>query len=124
LLDLPSGFFKKMTSACIQPVYPHLLWMTDRYDTTGKPGAKRFGIDHSTGHIVMGSTRIPLPRSRAARVSIGGLLVVGGFLGFLPILGFWMVPLGILVLSHDLHIARRMRRRFSVWWQRRRKSAP
>jgi purine-cytosine permease-like protein len=72
----------------------------------------------------MGATTIPLPRSRAARMLIGGLLVIGGFLGFLPILGFWMVPLGILVLSHDLHIARRMRRRFSVWWQRRRKPAP
>ncbi|KQV83610.1 PGPGW domain-containing protein [Rhizobium sp. Root1220] len=98
--------------------------MTERHDTTAKPGAKRFGIDHSTGHIVMGATRVPLPRSRAARVSIGSLLVVCGFLGFLPILGFWMVPLGVLVLSHDLHVARRMRRRFAVWWQKRRKPAP
>jgi hypothetical protein len=44
-------------------------------------------------------------------------------LGFLPILGFWMLPLGFLVLSHDLPFARRLRRRLAVWWHRRRKSA-
>ena len=27
------------------------------------------------------------------------LLIVGGFLDFLPILEFWMVPLGILLIS-------------------------
>ncbi|OCJ03841.1 hypothetical protein A6U87_17265 [Rhizobium sp. AC44/96] len=96
--------------------------MTDQRTNPEKQGAKRFGIDHSTGHIVMGPTRIPLPRSRAARMSIGGLLVIGGCLGFLPVLGFWMIPLGFVVLSHDLHAARRMRRRFSVWWEKRRKS--
>lgn len=108
-----------MTSPCNHSGYPHILWMTE----TPKNTAKRFGIDHTTGHIVMGPTRIPLPKSRIARLLIGGLLVLGGCLGFLPILGFWMIPLGVLLLSHDLHIARRMRRRFSVWWHRRRNSA-
>ncbi|MBB2674881.1 UNVERIFIED_ORG: hypothetical protein GGE53_001390 [Rhizobium etli] len=46
-------------------------------------------------------------------------LVLCGFLGFLPILGFWMIPLGLLVLSHDLPIARRLRRRLAVWWHKR-----
>ncbi|QRM51451.1 hypothetical protein F3Y33_17430 [Rhizobium sp. BG6] len=98
--------------------------MTESNDNTQKQTSRRFGIDHSTRQIVMGSVRIPLPQSRAARLSVGGLLVAGGCLGFLPVLGFWMVPLGVLVLSHDLHVARRMRRRFSVWWQKRRKPAP
>src|SRR5690349_14945816 len=105
-----------MTSPCNHSGYPHMLWMTESPKNT----AKRFGIDHTTGHIVMGPTRIPLPKSRIARLLIGGLLIFGGCLGFLPILGFWMIPLGVLVLSHDLHVARRMRRRFSVWWHRRR----
>lgn len=48
----------------------------------------------------------------------GVLLVIGGILGFLPVLGFWMVPLGIIVLSVDLHIVRRLRRRFEVRWGR------
>lgn len=53
------------------------------------------------------------------RISIGGALVFFGCLGFLPVLGFWMIPLGLLVLSHDLAWARRHRRRLVVWWERR-----
>jgi hypothetical protein len=53
-------------------------------------------------------------------MAIGMALVLCGLLGFLPILGFWMLPLGLLVLSHDLPIARRLRRRLAVWWHRRR----
>jgi hypothetical protein len=42
------------------------------------------------------------------------VLIGGGVLGFLPILGFWMIPLGLLVLSFDLPQVRRWRRRFLV----------
>lgn len=66
-----------------------------------------------------GSRRMPLPASRAARIALGGALIVGGIAGFLPILGFWMLPLGLLVLSVDLAIVRRHRRRAAVWWARR-----
>ncbi|MDX8449258.1 hypothetical protein [Mesorhizobium captivum] len=62
-----------------------------------------------------------MPRSRGARIAIGVLLTVGGILGFLPILGFWMIPLGLLVLSYEFALVRRHRRRFVVWWQRRRR---
>jgi len=60
-----------------------------------------------------------LPRSRRRRVAIGVVLVLFGFLGFLPVLGFWMIPLGLLVLSYEFHVVRRFRRRFVVWWERR-----
>lgn len=30
---------------------------------------------------------------------LGILLIVGGVFGFLPVLGFWMIPLGILFLA-------------------------
>ena len=63
---------------------------------------------------------IPLPQSRGLRIALGVVLVLGGLVGFLPILGFWMVPLGLLVLSVDLAPVRRTRRRLSVWWARRR----
>jgi hypothetical protein len=33
------------------------------------------------------------------RWSAGLLLIAGGALGFLPILGFWMIPLGVLCLA-------------------------
>lgn len=65
-----------------------------------------------------------LPRSRLARIGVGVALIFGGILGFLPVLGFWMVPLGVLVLSQDIPAVRRFRRKFWVrisrWWSRRR----
>ena len=61
-----------------------------------------------------------LPRSRAARITIGTLLVLGGCLGFLPVLGFWMIPLGLFILSYDFATVRRWRRRMEVWWAERR----
>jgi hypothetical protein len=61
-----------------------------------------------------------MPRSRALRIVIGGLLIVFGIFGFLPVLGFWMVPLGLLVLSYEFAAVRRWRRRLVVWWERRR----
>jgi len=62
-----------------------------------------------------------MPRSRGARIAIGSILIVLGFFGFLPILGFWMVPLGLFVLSYDVPAIRRFRRRLEVWWHRRRR---
>jgi hypothetical protein len=69
--------------------------------------------------VKLGSRRLPLPRSRLLRITIGVSLVLGGLVGFLPILGFWMVPLGLLVLSVDIPRVRRWRRRFAVWFARR-----
>src|SRR4051794_31253061 len=71
------------------------------------------------GSVKLGKHRLPLPRSRLLRVAIGVLLIVFGLLGFLPILGFWMIPLGLLVLSIDIPRVRRLRRRFAVWFSRR-----
>ena len=42
-----------------------------------------------------------------ARTLIGVLLMVGGVLGFLPILGFWMFPLGLAFAALDFPPARR-----------------
>lgn len=61
---------------------------------------------------------MPLPQSVLWRRSLGSGLVAGGVLGFLPVLGFWMVPLGLLVLSHDSSTVRRWRRRLEVKYLR------
>jgi hypothetical protein len=34
------------------------------------------------------------------------LLIGGGLLGFLPILGFWMIPLGVILIVQDLPFLR------------------
>jgi hypothetical protein len=48
------------------------------------------------------------------RVALGLAMVIGGFLGFLPVLGFWMLPLGLLILSIDFPPVRRFRRAMTV----------
>lgn len=63
-----------------------------------------------------------MPQSRRMRVSIGVLLVILGLFGFLPVLGFWMIPLGIVVLSYEFHAIRRLRRRFLVWREKRKRA--
>ena len=44
------------------------------------------------------------------RSLLGLLLVVGGIFGFLPVLGFWMIPLGIAVIGLDVAQLSRMLR--------------
>lgn len=59
------------------------------------------------------------------RVPLALLLIIGGLLGFLPILGFWMIPLGLIILAIDLPLLQpvvssaviRIRRRWSLWWR-------
>lgn len=40
------------------------------------------------------------------RVPVAVLLILGGMMGFLPVLGFWMLPLGLLLLAIDLPMLR------------------
>lgn len=63
-----------------------------------------------------------MPQSRGVRIALGVALCIFGLLGFLPVLGFWMIPLGLLILSHEFHVVRRVRRRLIIWWERRRRS--
>lgn len=46
------------------------------------------------------------PGSRWVRLAVALLLIAAGFVGFLPILGFWMVPLGLLLVARDIPILR------------------
>ncbi|MBI1417757.1 MAG: hypothetical protein GC146_11090 [Limimaricola sp.] len=41
-------------------------------------------------------------RARPVRVPLGLLLIFGGVFSFLPVLGIWMLPLGLMVLALDL----------------------
>jgi hypothetical protein len=70
-------------------------------------------------HLRLGKYSIGLPGTKKSRTALGGVLILGGGLGFLPVLGFWMIPVGLAVLSIDYHSARRLRRRAEVWVARR-----
>lgn len=79
-----------------------------------EPGKRRFSI---------AGRRFKLPRSRLARIGLGSALMLGGVFAFLPVLGVWMLPLGLLVLSQDIPLVRRWRRRAMIHLSRRRRKA-
>lgn len=47
-------------------------------------------------------SRVRRPEARWVRIPLGVLLVLGGIFSFLPVLGIWMLPLGLLLLAVDL----------------------
>jgi len=65
-------------------------------------------------------------RAALIRLPVALVLTFGGFLGFLPVLGFWMLPAGLLLLAVDVPALQtpvaawfiRARR----WWAQRRKA--
>jgi hypothetical protein len=79
-------------------------------------------------HVRVGKIRIKLPQSKTGRRALGGVLIAGSTLWFLPVLGIWMLPAGLLVLSVDSHRVRRFRRvqevRIIRWWRVRRTTEP
>lgn len=42
------------------------------------------------------------PSSRYVRIPLAILLVLGGIFSFLPILGIWMLPLGLILVAQDV----------------------
>lgn len=64
--------------------------------------------------LTFGKWSIKIPGSPLGRRVLGIALVIGGILGFLPVLGFWMIPLGLFVLSIDLPMLRKQRRKWEV----------
>jgi hypothetical protein len=41
-------------------------------------------------------------RMRLVRIPAAILLIIGGFLSVLPVLGIWMLPLGLMLLAVDI----------------------
>lgn len=60
------------------------------------------------------------PSSRRVRIPAAVLLMMGGSLGFLPVLGLWMLPLGLVLLAEDFPPARRAVDRALEWLEQRR----
>lgn len=69
------------------------------------------------------------PASRWARLPAGLLLIFGGIFSFLPVLGVWMLPLGLMLIAADVPFLRRPMARFTMWiidrierWQSKRRA--
>jgi hypothetical protein len=59
-----------------------------------------------------------LGASRWIRWPIAVLLFAGGLVGFLPILGFWMIPLGLILVAEDIPFLRPPLARMFAWLDR------
>ena len=68
------------------------------------------------------------PGARWFRIPLAILLILGGIFSFLPVLGIWMLPLGLLLLALDLAFLQgpvnlaivRGMRKWSTWRRQRR----
>lgn len=64
---------------------------------------KRQIAEYTYRILYWGQNQVP----PGVRSIIGVAFMVGGVFGFLPILGFWMLPLGIAFVALDVPPARR-----------------
>jgi hypothetical protein len=55
------------------------------------------------------------PDARWVRIPIGVLCIVGGVFWFLPVLGLWMLPLGLLLIAYDVPVLRKPVGSFTIW---------
>lgn len=55
------------------------------------------------------------PDARWFRIPIGLLCMVGGVFSFLPVLGIWMLPLGLLLIAYDVPFLRKPVGYFTIW---------
>ena len=60
------------------------------------------------------------PTSRWIRIPAGVALIGGGVLSFLPVLGVWMLPLGLVLLAEDVPVLKSSRSRILDWIEHRR----
>ncbi len=70
------------------------------------------------------------PQARLVRIPLGIVCILGSFLWFLPVLGLWFLPLGLLLIAQDVPFLRRPVGRMTLylldqwarlrkWWARR-----
>ena len=74
------------------------------------------------------------PQARKVRIPLGVLCILGSFFWFLPVLGLWFLPLGLLLIAQDVPFLRRPVGKMTLyllerwkqlrkWWARRRARA-
>jgi hypothetical protein len=63
------------------------------------------------------------PNRRWLRLPVGVLLICGGLVWFLPLVGLWMLPLGLLLIAQDIPPLKRRLAGAMMWlearWKRR-----
>jgi hypothetical protein len=77
-------------------------------------------IAHLPGRMQRVIKWLRQPSSRWARIPAGVLFIIGGIFAILPVLGLWMLPVGLVLLAEDIPALRRMTDRCLDWIERRR----
>jgi hypothetical protein len=73
------------------------------------------------------------PQARIVRLPLGILCIAGSFFWFLPVLGLWFLPLGLLLIAQDVRFLRRPVGRMTLylldrwkhlrkWWARKKQA--
>ena len=74
------------------------------------------GLERETPDRVARAIRwLSDPGSRWVRLPLGILLIAGGFFGFLPVLGFEFIPIGLLLVAQDVPFLREPVADFTIW---------
>ncbi len=87
---------------------------TDGRDSAGQQPRDRPDLDEELdrlqdwlpGHASRLVKKVRSPAVARYRILVGIALTAGGVVGFLPIVGFWMVPLGLAVIAQDVPVMR------------------
>ncbi len=91
-------------------------------------------LEREVPHSIRGAIAwMRKPQVRIVRLPLGILCIVGSFLWFLPVLGLWFLPLGLLLIAQDLPFLRRPVGRMTLylldrwkqlrtWWARRKEA--
>lgn len=80
----------------------HFAWLESKLP----PGLARF------------SSWVRQPSSRWVRIPLGILLIIGGIFSFLPVLGLWMLPLGLMLIAQDIPFLQGPIVRLLAWMER------
>jgi hypothetical protein len=58
------------------------------------------------------------PSSRLVRIPVAALLIAGGIFSFLPVLGLWMLPLGLVLFAQDVPVLQKPMAKMLGWVER------
>jgi hypothetical protein len=58
------------------------------------------------------------PSSKLVRFPLGVLLILGGIFSILPLLGLWMLPLGLILIAQDIPVLEKPVAQFLGWLER------
>ena len=77
------------------------------------------GLERQTSGRVARAVRwFRSPASRKVRLPLGILLIIGSGLFFLPVLGLWMLPLGLMLIAQDVPFLKKPIGRAMLWLER------